>query len=243
VASHDPAADLDERIAGLVSRHALDSGAAAKLRCLLDSWVSDPLAPTAVRDPDRAVDDHLADSLVALDLQEVRRATSVADLGSGAGLPGLPLAVALPESAFVLVESAARKCTYLSALAARCGIGNVEAVHARAESWPEGLGRFHLVTARALAALPVVLEYAAPLLVVGGRLVAWRGRRDPHDEEAAAKAAEELGLSAAGVHQVHPYPEAQHRYLHVWLKVMETPPRFPRRPGMATKRPLGARMK
>jgi 16S rRNA (guanine527-N7)-methyltransferase len=241
VAFHGLGTGLDERIAELVSRYQLGSAAAQKLWCLLDSLVNDPLAPTAVRDPARAIDDHLADSLVALDLEEVRRAASVADLGSGAGLPGLPLALAMPGSAFVLVESAVRKCAYLSALAARCGIGNVDVVHSRAESWTEGLGRFQLVTARALAALPAVLEYAGPLLAVGGHVVAWRGRRDAHDEEAAAKAAKELGLSAAGVHQVHPYPEAEHRHLHVWLKVMETPARFPRRPGMATKRPLGGR--
>jgi 16S rRNA (guanine527-N7)-methyltransferase len=239
VASGGLGADADQRIADLVSRHHLGSAAAVKLRCLLDSLVADPLAPTAVRDPDRVIDDHLADSLVALELDEVRRAGSAVDLGSGAGLPGLPLAVAMPDSTFVLVESAVRKCTYLSALAERCRIMNVEVVHARAEDTAAGLGRFDLVTARALAALPVVLEYAAPLLAVGGHLVAWRGRRDPHDERAAAKAAEELGLSPVQVHQTHPYPEAHHRHLHVWLKVMETPARFPRRPGMAVKRPLG----
>jgi 16S rRNA (guanine527-N7)-methyltransferase len=199
------------------------------------------MAPTTVRDPALVIDDHLADSLVALDLKAVRTASTAADLGAGAGLPGLPLAVALPDSHWSLVESAGRKCTFLSTLIARCRIVNAAAVHARAESWDAGLGRCDLVTARALAALPVVLEYAAPLLVVGGTLVAWRGRRDPEDESAADQAAQELGMESVEVRRVRPYPEAQHRHLHVWSKVMDTPPGFPRRPGMAQKRPLGGR--
>jgi 16S rRNA (guanine527-N7)-methyltransferase len=207
----------------------------------MKSLVNDPLAPTTVRDPAGVINDHLADSLTVLALPDVRDASAVADIGAGAGLPGLALAVAMPGSAFVLLESARRKCDYLSALIRRCGIDNAEVVHARAESWIEGQGRFELVTARALAALPVVLEYAAPLLVVGGRLVAWRGRRNPEEEGIAAKAAKELGLRAVEIRQVHPYPEAEHRHLHVWLKVMETPDRYPRRPGMAAKRPLGVR--
>lgn len=227
------------RIGDLAARYGLAPSAPSQLSCLLDSLVHDPLAPTSVRDPDRAIDDHLADSLVALELEQLRTAGSVADIGAGAGLPGLPLAVAMPRSGFVLVESAGRKCAYLTELIKRCSIANAEVVHARAESWPAGLRRFELVTARALASLPVVLEYAAPLLTLGGSVVAWRGHRDATDEARAVAAGAELGLEPVAIHQVHPYPEAQNRHLHVWSKVMDTPSRFPRRPGMAAKRPLG----
>jgi 16S rRNA (guanine527-N7)-methyltransferase len=113
------------------------------------------------------------------------------------------------------------------------------AVHARAEEWADGLGACDLVTARALAPLAVVAEYAAPLLTVGGTLVAWRGRRDPDDEAVGARAAVELGLEPGTVIRVEPYPGALHRHLHVLRKVAPTPDRFPRRPGMARKRPLG----
>ena len=87
----------------------------------------------------------------------------------------------------------------------------------------------------------MVAEYAAPLLAVGGTLVAWRGRRDPAAEDAAAvRAAELLGFELSEPVQVHPYPGAKHRHLQLMLKVRETPAGFPRRPGMARKTPLGA---
>jgi 16S rRNA (guanine527-N7)-methyltransferase len=183
--------------------------------------------------------DHLADSLVALELAEVRAATAVADLGSGAGFPGLPLAIALPAARVSCVESNGRKCAFIARAAEACGAANASAVHARAEEWAEGLGACDLITARALAPLAVIAEYAAPLLSLGGWLVAWRGRRDLEDEASGARAAAQLGLEPRPIIQVKPYPGALHRHLHLLRKVSATPDRFPRRPGMARKRPLG----
>ena len=176
---------------------------------------------------------------MALDLPEVRAATAIADLGAGAGFPGLPLAIALPAARVSCVESVGRKCAFISRAAEACGATNATAVHARAEEWTAGREACDLVTARALAPLAVVAEYAAPLLVVAGSLVAWRGRRDPDDEAAGARAAAELGMEPGPVVRVEPYPGALHRHLHVIRKVASTPDRFPRRPGMARKRPLG----
>lgn len=231
---------LDARIEALAERWALPDGATEQLRVLHRLLVEDQLAPTAVRDPVKVVDDHLADSLVALELEQIRSATALADLGSGAGVPGLPLAIALPGAHVALVESAARKCTFLERAVARCGLTNAAAVHARAEAWPEGIGTLDVVTARALAPLDVVAEYAAPLLALGGTLVAWRGRRDQAAEDAAVRAAAKLGLEPLPIRAVHPYPGAQSRHLYLMSKVMNTPAGFPRRPGMARKRPLGA---
>jgi len=232
--------DLDARFGALADRFDLADRALGQLRELHRLLVEDPLAPTAVRDPAKVVDDHLADALVALDLDVVRRAGRLADLGSGAGVPGLPLAIALPDVTVALVESAVRKTEFLERAVAACGVTNVRVVHARAEAWPEGIVSFDVVTVRALAPLEVVVEYAAPLLVLGGTLVAWRGRRDPSAEAVAARAAAEIGLEPAEVVQVQPYSAAENRYLHLMSKVTETPRGFPRRPGMALKRPLGA---
>jgi 16S rRNA (guanine527-N7)-methyltransferase len=91
-----------------------------------------------------------------------------------------------------------------------------------------------------VAAQPVVLEYAAPLLRLGGALVDWRGRRDPEEERSAAIAAELLGLRLESIQRVHPYEGVRDHHLHVYLKVEETPERFPRRAGMARKKPLTA---
>ena len=173
------------------------------------------------------------------ELDHVPWAGHVADLGAGAGLPGLPLAIALPASTVALVESNTRKCEFLRRAVDACGIENAVIVRERAELWSDGIEACDVVVARALAALPVVTEYAAPLLRVGGALVAWRGRRDPSDEMMGAIAAAELGLEPLDIVQADPYPEVMHRYLHVMVKVRATPPRFPRRPGVARKHPLG----
>ncbi len=110
---------------------------------------------------------------------------------------------------------------------------------ARAEEWGEGVARNDLVLARALAPQPVVLEYAAPLLRLGGTLVDWRGKREsPEEEEAAGRAAALLGLRRTEMRRVVPFEGARDHHLHVFGKVAETPARFPRRAGVARKRPL-----
>jgi 16S rRNA (guanine527-N7)-methyltransferase len=210
------------------------------LRRVLELQASDPTAPTTVREVAAAVDRHVADSLVALELPEVADAHWIADLGAGAGWPGLALAATLPEAHVALVESALRHCRYLEKAVAAGGFANVEVVHARAEAWAEGLGVHDLVTVRAVAALPVLCEYAAPLLADGGALVAWKGAVPTEEAAAGAAAAAILGLEVREVRAVEPYAAAERRTLHVFRKIAPTPDRFPRRPGMAVKRPLGA---
>jgi 16S rRNA (guanine527-N7)-methyltransferase len=185
------------------------------------------------------IDDHIADSLVALELPELGGARAIADIGAGAGVPGLPLAIALPSARVALVESNHRKADFAARAIEECDIANAQVVAERVEAWPAGLRRFDAVTARAVAPLDVVAEYAAPLLRVGGALVVWRGHRDAGDEADASRAAEILGLRVLEPRRVEPYPSARQRHLHVMCKVMETPASFPRRPGIARKRPLG----
>jgi 16S rRNA (guanine527-N7)-methyltransferase len=227
-------------LAPLIERFGLPAVAESQLETLARLLAEDPLAPTTVREPDRVRDDHLADSLVALELPVVRGATRLVDIGAGAGLPGLPLAAALPMSQITLVEGNGRKCEFIARTAEAMGLANVVVEHARAEEIGGRVSNVDVVTARALAPLDVVAEYAAPLLRVGGHLVAWRGKREPEVEAEGARAAEILGLCAQDPVQVRPYLAAEHRYLHLMSKVRETPERFPRRPGMARKRPIGA---
>jgi 16S rRNA (guanine527-N7)-methyltransferase len=232
------ATELD--VAALGERFGLPMAATVQLGELAELIAIDRGAPTTVRDPRRIVEDHLADSLVALELDHVPWAAArIADLGAGAGFPGLPLAIAIPDGRVVLVESNARKCEFLHGAVRRLAITNAEVARDRAEQWGEGLAACDVVTARALASLPVVAEYAAPLLRIGGALVVWRGRRDAREELMGAVAAAELGLEPLDPVAVTPYPEVLHRHLHVMLKVAPTPPRFPRRPGVARKHPLG----
>src|SRR5207247_778118 len=186
---------------------------------------AEPDPPTTVRSPDEAVDVHVADSLTALELPALHQAGAIADIGPGAGFPGVVLAAALPRARVDLVESAQRKCEVIERLAAAAGIANAQAVRARAEEWAAGEGRdaYDVVTARALASLPVLVEYAAPLLRAGGALVAWKGARDADEELAGERAAREGGMQRGDIVPVTPYEGSQNRHLHLYLKVRATP--------------------
>lgn len=222
-----------------LSTYGLDSAQLANLARILEVLEQDERAPTTIREPHEAAERHLADSLAALEVDVVRAARDIADLGAGAGFPGLPLAVALPTARVWLVESQRRKCEFIERLLAEVEIENASVVCARAEEWAEGRDTNDVICARALAPQPVVLEYAAPLLRVGGALVDWRGRRDPDEERMARKAGDALGLERREIRAVRPFPGATDLHLHVWEKTGETPARFPRRAGIARKRPLG----
>lgn len=226
-------------LSGLSGRYGLSEAQQRQLAVLLELLVHDRQAPTSARAAERALDVHLADSLVASELDELRSARALVDLGSGAGLPGAVLAVALPACRVRLLESQRRKCAFLEGLVEAVGLVNAEVVCARAEDWPAGREQHDAATARALAPQAVVLEYAAPLLRVEGALVDWRGRRDAGEEQAALRAGELLGLERRAVVAVTPYPGATDLHLHVWAKRRATDERFPRRAGVARKRPLG----
>lgn len=235
----DGAAAVSRGLAALCARYGLDEHAGSALAVLLDRLAGEA-APTTVHEPRRALDVHVADSLVALDVPAVRAAGTIADIGSGAGLPALALAAALPGATVMAVESAGRKGAFIAATAEAMALVNVEVVHARAEDWADGTGACDVVCARALASLPVIAEYAAPLLRLGGTLVAWKGAVDPAEQRDAHAAAAALGLRPVPPMAVTPYPSSDRRSLHLYSKVQETPARYPRRAGMAVKRPLAA---
>jgi 16S rRNA (guanine527-N7)-methyltransferase len=227
-------------VAPLGARHELDRGQVEQLALLLEGLAAEDDPHTTVSDPVRALDVHLADSLSGLEVPALAGAAAIADLGAGAGFPGLALAVALPHARVDLVEAAGRKCAVIGRLADRAGVGNARVLHTRAEELAagEGAGAYEAVTARAVAPLAVLAEYAAPLLARDGVLVAWKGRRDEGEEAAGVRAASQLGLEVVEVRHVTPYAGARDHHLHLLRKAGPTPERFPRRPGQARKRPL-----
>ena len=194
-----------------------------------------------ITEPGDAIDAHVADALVALELDEVRRARRIADLGSGAGFPGLVLAAALPDARVALVEASVEEVRLPRRAPSKRWAWRTSTSSRRApSSGTTGSGRCDLVTARAVAPLNVIVEYAAPLLAAGGALVAWKGRREQAEERDGDAAAAATGLSPAAVRRVRPWAGAEHLHLHLYLKVDATPDRYPRRPGMASKRPVRA---
>ena len=164
-----------ERCRELTDRFELPPRSAEKLNALLKFVITGPSSLTNVRDPAAAVELHIADSLAGLELRQIRAATTIADLGSGGGFPGLVLAIALPDAQLTLVESAARKADFLRETAEAMTLDNVAVVAERAELWALEAREQDVVTSRALASTSILLEYAAPLLRVGGSLVAWKG--------------------------------------------------------------------
>jgi 16S rRNA (guanine527-N7)-methyltransferase len=213
----------------------------AAIEVLLELLAADraPISRSTVR---RAGDVHIADSLSGLEMDELRAARQVADLGSGAGLPGLVLAAHLPEAGFDLIESSSRKCAFLRAAIERMGLANAAVVCERSEEWAAGGGReaYDAVTARAVGDLATLAELASPLLADGGSLVAWKGARSKDEEAELARAAPRLAMEPVEVRKVRPYPDSRERHIHLLRKNGPTPNGLPRRPGMAAKRPFGS---
>ncbi len=184
---------------------------------------------------------HVADSLSGLEVDDLREAGRIADVGSGAGFPGLVLAGALPDSRVDLIESVGRKCEFIQRAIAAAGIGNARVLNERSEALAAAGGReaYDVVTARAVGRLSTLAELASPLLRDGGVLVAWKGKRDEGEEEQLRAAAPELAMQPEAVFHVGPYAGSEHRHLHIVRKAGKTPPGLPRRAGMAKKRPRG----
>ena len=197
-----------------------------------------------VRDRDRVVTEHLLDSLSCLLFEGLNRARSLIDVGTGGGLPGVPLAIARPELNVTLLEATEKKVNFLKYVREELNLQNLRLLNARVEEVGKGLEHrevFEIATARALAALPVVAEYCAPLVRVGGAILAMKGRLSEEEIAQGATAAPELGLELRPVLEVEYSAELaqKERRLVVFEKVAATPKKFPRRVGLAKKRPLG----
>ncbi len=235
-----------ETLNALVARYSLGTAAAGEIARILEALKAEPDPHTSVSEPQAALEVHVADSLSGLEVPERARSRRIADIGAGAGFPGLALAVALPQAQVDLVESAGRKTAVVDRLIQAGDVSNARSITTRAEQLgavPGAVGggreAYDAVTARAVGPLAVLVEYAAPLLREGGVLVAWKGARDADEEAAGAEAARQLGMAAEAVLPVQPFEASENRHLHVFSKISPTPAGFPRRPGMASKRPLG----
>lgn len=220
----------------------LTAAARAKLEPVIALLADADSAPTTVTDPKQAWSVHVADSLSGFEFPELAAAGAIADVGAGAGFPGLVIAAELPEARVDLIESIGRKCEFIDRAAEAGGIPNARAVNARSEDWAGSEGReaYDVVTARAVARLSTLAELASPLLREGGVLIAWKGRRDDDEEAELERGAPGLAMEPAEVRWVGPYAGSENRHIHLIRKAGPTPPNLPRRAGMAKKRPAGS---
>jgi 16S rRNA (guanine527-N7)-methyltransferase len=191
---------------------------------------------------ERYIDEHFVDSLTLFQTGKIRPGQAMADVGSGAGFPGLPVKIAAPDVTMHLIEANAKKTDFLKTLVAALPVSGVYVHQLRAETAarrPELRERMDVVTARAVAPLPVLLEYALPLLRLGGWFLAMKGPRVDRELPSAVLAADRLGgridttLSPIG------QPGGIEHVIVLVRKVAPTADSYPRRVGVPAKRPLG----
>ncbi len=213
---------------------------AAFLGLLLDANARMNL--TAVREPDAAWRRLIIDSLTVLPgLDHLGEAGRVIDIGSGGGLPGVPLAIARPDLGVTLLESTGKKTAFHREAIAALGLTNVTSVQERAETLgqdPTHRQRYDAAVSRAVGAMPEVLEYSLPLVKVGGRVLAMKG---PKAAEELERSGDALALLGAGDLQVFDaYPESFDNELVIVsiIKDRPTPKAYPRAPGTPHRCPL-----
>jgi 16S rRNA (guanine527-N7)-methyltransferase len=184
---------------------------------------------------------HLDDAFGLAAIRRPQSGERWADLGSGAGLPGLPLALAHRSTSFTLIDAQQRRVDWVTSTAAKLHLTNLTVVHARLEDYGRGPAResFDAATARALGPLPVVAELGLPLLKMGGHVLVPRGQPDTDELEQVAVACDQVGGRLDGVIPNPSSPIDRVGFVVIMAKIAATSPRFPRRSGVPARSPLG----
>lgn len=211
-----------------------------KLTELLLEW-NEKLNLTSITEPERIAVEHYLDSVAPLAFKLIGEGMAVVDVGTGAGLPGLPLAILSPLTSFTLIDATRKKVNYLQTVCSELGLTNVEVVWGRAEElsrsevFREG---FDVAVSRAFGALDVVWECTLPFVKVGGIAVAYKGAKVDEELEIGKQTAPLVGGEVKEVYKFKLPSTEINRALVVAQKVEITPLRFPRRTGIPEKRPL-----
>ena len=196
---------------------------------------------TALTAPEEVAVKHVIDSLTAYDAALFAPARTLIDVGTGAGLPGIPLAVYAPHIEVTLMDARAKRVKFLAAVTAEMGLRNTVCVHARAEEaarQQEHRARYCLAVSRAVARLSVLLEYTLPFVRVGGTLLALKGRAYQEEQEEGKRAAKVLGGGTITARPVRLPGLDDVRAVLTVRKERPTPPAYPRRAGLPGRLPL-----
>ena len=196
---------------------------------------------TALTAPEDVAVKHIIDSLTAYDAALFDGARTLIDVGTGAGLPGIPLAVYAPHLTVTLLDSLNKRVRFLTEVTAAMGLPNVRCIHARAEEaarTAEHCAAYDIVVSRAVARLPVLLEYMLPFVRVGGTLLALKGRAYAEEQKEARRAAEVLGGGRITARPVHLPGLDDVRAILTVTKERQTPAAYPRGGGAPARRPL-----
>ncbi len=196
---------------------------------------------TAIRDPQEIHTKHFLDSLTCLQAMREYTTGKLVDVGTGAGLPGIPLKIMLPKMHLTLVESVGKKAEFCRHVVKILDLPGVQVVQERAETLgqdPHFREHYDWAVARAVAILPVLAEYLLPLVRVGGCMLAMKGESGPAEAHAAEHALRVLGGHLRQLMPVTLPGVAEERYLVVIDKLAATPSTYPRKVGVPAKRPL-----
>lgn len=197
---------------------------------------------TAITDPQEVMVRHFLDSLSLASVIGFESGDKLIDVGTGAGFPGLALAIAYPQIQVTLLEATAKKLTFCQHIADTLHLRNVKMLHARAEEagqMQQHRAQYDVVTARAVARLPILLEYLLPLAKVNGMCIAMKGATAPTEVADSDKALATLGGDVQPLVSIHlPDVEDVH-YLVTTIKRKSTPRTYPRKAGTPAREPLG----
>ena len=201
---------------------------------------------TAIRDPDAAWRRLIVDSLSVLpgidDVEPVSGgAVRVIDIGSGAGLPGVPIAIARPDVSVTMLESTGKKAQFIADCIEALGLENAQVIPDRAETAgqdPEYRGQYDVAVSRAVGVMSLVLEYSLPLVREGGRVLAMKGPRAEQELDASGDAMDKLGGGELAVIDAYPDSFGNDLVIVSIIKDRPTPDAYPRLPGVPKKLPL-----
>lgn len=205
---------------------------------LLTEW-NEKINLTAIIEPKEIILKHFIDSLTIS--SQIQQSITIADIGSGAGFPGIPLKIVNPEKELVLIDSLSKRVNFLNEVIKKCNINGITAIHARVEEIGHNSkyrGQFDVTTSRAVAKLNVLLEYMMPLVKLGGKCICLKGPNIDDEIEESKKALNILGGEISKIEKINLPDSDNKRTIIEVLSVKQLPNKYPRKPGTPTSSPL-----
>lgn len=211
-----------------------------KYKALIKEW-NEKINLTAITDEDDIIKKHFIDSISVLESNVIKNGMEIIDIGTGAGFPGIPLKIILPDSKILLVDSLNKRVNFLNEVIRMLELHGIEAIHGRAEEVakkPEYREKFNIVVSRAVANMTVLSEYCIPFAKIGGYFIAMKGPSSENEIEESKHAISILGGKIKNVVETRMLQSDMNHRLVIVEKVKSTMNKYPRNYGQIEKKPL-----